>query len=64
MELIEIERSQKYPKQCRHCTPNTILPFANQWTCTRSGYNVIKRKKRTYRNTTKEFKFLQQTEVR
>ena len=31
-----------------------ILPYENEWTCFSCSYNVKKRKKRTYKNTTEK----------
>ena len=44
MELTEDEIIQKYAKQCRHCSRNTLLPYEYEWTCFSCGYNVNKRK--------------------
>ena len=44
MELTEDETTQKYGKQCAHCSQNTLLPYEYEWTCFSCGYNVNKRK--------------------
>ena len=44
MELTEDEFIQKYGKECRHCSQNTLLPYECEWTCISSGFNLIKRK--------------------
>ena len=39
---------KKIVTQCKHCLPNTILPYEYEFTCDynviQCGYNVIKRK--------------------
>ena len=42
MDLTEDEIIQKYAKQCRHCSRNTLLPYEYEWTCFSCGYNVNK----------------------
>ena len=44
MELTEDEISQKYAKQCKHCSRNTLIPYEYEFTCFLCEHNVIKRK--------------------
>ena len=37
MELIEDEITQKYAKQCLHCSRNTPLPYEYEFTCLACG---------------------------
>ena len=44
MGMTEVEKIEKYGKQCMQCTPNTLLPYEYDLTCFSFNYNVIKRK--------------------
>ena len=45
MELREDEVIQKYGKSYGNCDRNTLLPYEFEWTCSLSGFNVIKQKR-------------------
>ena len=44
MELTEDQIFQKYGKNIRHCSRNTLLLYEYERTCISCNYNVIKRK--------------------
>ena len=44
MNLSEDEIIEKYGKQCKHCSRNTLLPYDYEFTCFSCGCNVIKRR--------------------
>ena len=58
MELTEDEVIDKYGKQCRHCSRNTLLPYEYEWTCFSCGYNVNKRKHELTKIQRKEINFI------
>ena len=55
MELTEVEIIRKYAKRCRHCNPNTLLPYEYEWTCFSCNYNVTKRKHQLSKLQRKKF---------
>ena len=58
MDLRQDENIQKYGKQCRHCSRNTLLPYEYEWTCFSCGYNVNKRKHEVSKIQRKKINFM------
>ena len=58
MELTEDEIIEKYAKQCRQCSRNTLLPYEYEFTCFSCGYNVNKRKHELSKVQRKKINFI------
>ena len=58
MEITEDEILEKYGKQCRHCTRNTLLPYGYERSCFSCGFNVNKRKHEFSKKQRKKINFI------